>query len=134
MKFSLFITLAFVLRLAAALEFNLAKDFFHLKRADNTATTTTLTSLSSLSETTVWVTVTTNGGLATVKTVFTQLFMTTFTTETATPSSGELGLGSLSGSVGGVRSYEQTTITNGANQNLIYGGAAGAIMVVLGMI
>lgn len=131
MRFSLFISLAFVFGCVAALDFNLARDFFHLKRADDPATTT---ATLSQSDTTVWVTITTNGALATVKSIWTQNFMTTFTTETATPSAGDVGIGSISGTVGGVRSYDQTTISNGANKNMMYGGAAGALMVVFGLL
>lgn len=136
MRFSLFVSLAFVFGCVAALDFNLARDFFHLKRADNTATNTQTTTTLSLSQsdTTVWVTITTNGALATVKSIWSQNFMSTFTTDTATPSSGNVGMGTISGSVGGVRSYDQTTISNGANKNLMYGGAAGAFMVVFGLL
>lgn len=139
MRFSLLVTLLSVFSVAAAFDFNLARDFFYLKRDDTTTDTTATTTLSSLSksDTTVWVTITTNGVLATVKTIYSQSFMSTFTTVTASASSGEIGLGSLSGSVGDVRTYSETTVTNaGARNNdaVMYGGAAGAVLMVLGML
>lgn len=138
MRFSLLFTVLSLWSVAAALDFNLARDFFHIKRADTTTATTTTTSSSlSKSYTTVWVTITTNGALATVKTIYSQTFMTTYSSATGTVSSGQEGLGTISGSVGEIRTYSQTTITNGGarnNEMAAYGGAAGALLMVLGML
>lgn len=138
MNFSHFLTFVFVASVVAALDFDLARDFFHLKRADGTTTsssssTSTLSSLSK-SDTTVWVTITTNGALATVKTIYTQSFMSTYITEVDAPSSGNVGMGSISGNVGSLKEYSKTTITNGGNRNFAYGGAAGALLVAVGML
>ncbi|SGZ57473.1 CIC11C00000005313 [Sungouiella intermedia] len=140
MNFSHFLTFVFVASVVAALDFDLARDFFHLKRADGTtssssSSTSTLSSLSK-SDTTVWVTITTNGALATVKTIYTQSFMSTYITEVDAPSSGNVGMGSISGNVGSLKEYSKTTITNGGNgnRNFAYGGAAGALLVAVGML
>lgn len=137
MRFSLLFTVFSLWAVAAALDFNLARDFFHIKRADTTTATTTTSSSLSKSYTTVWVTITTNGALATVKTIYSQSFMTTYSSATGTVSSGLEGLGTISGSVGDIRTYSQTTITNGGARNnevAAYGGAAGAVLMVLGML
>jgi len=141
MNFSHFLTFVFVASVVAALDFDLARDFFHLKRADGTTTTSSSSSASTLSslsksDTTVWVTITTSGALATVKTIYTQSFMSTYITEVDAPSSGNVGMGSISGNVGSLKEYSKTTITNGGNgnRNFAYGGAAGALLVAVGML
>lgn len=68
---------------------------------------------TSVSATTVWITVTTNGGLATVKSLYKQSFMKTYgEADVLAPPSGAVGLGSITGSVGEVRSYDRTTVSN----------------------
>lgn len=74
------------------------------------------TTTSSISEkpTMVWVTVITNGMLATVQAPFTQSFMSPYPGDYPV-ASGLIGLGSLSGEVGKIREYGKTTVTdNGA--------------------
>lgn len=94
--------------------------------ATTSATTTTL----------VWVTVTQSGKLATIQTAFKQEFKSTYTSaETSDVKSGEVGLGTLSGNIGEVRSYERTTIS--ANDGILNAGSTSALMgmaVFLGMI
>lgn len=94
--------------------------------AKTSATTTTL----------VWVTVTKAGVLTTMQTPFKQEFMSTYTTaETSDVKSGQIGLGSLSGHVGDIRTYERTTIS--ANEGILNAGSTSVLMgiaVVLGMV
>ncbi|KAM9913262.1 hypothetical protein OXX69_001771 [Metschnikowia pulcherrima] len=84
------------------------------------ATTTTSSSSSSASSsssvepTTVWVTITTGGALATVQSIWVQSFMSTYSDATSSATSGSMGMGSLSGSVGGVRTYTQSTVNGGS--------------------
>ncbi|CAH2352279.1 predicted GPI-anchored protein 1 [[Candida] railenensis] len=85
------------------------------------AVTTTSTSVS---RTTVWATGTDSAGLTvTTQSIFTQTFMTTYTTTTGSVSSGSIGLGTISGSVGGIRTYSYTTITNAGNSNKPWDGS-----------
>lgn len=66
---------------------------------------------TSVSKTLVWATGTdADGNLATTQSPYTQTF-TSFFSELESPSSGNIGLGSLSGKVGQIRSYEHTTIS-----------------------
>lgn len=94
--------------------------------AKTSATTTTL----------VWITTTVSGKLATIETAYKQEFKSTYTSaETTDVKSGEVGLGTLSGNVGEVRSYERTTIS--ANEGILNAGSTSVLMgmaVVLGMI
>lgn len=93
------------------------------------------------SATTIWKTITTNGNTAVVKTKFSQLFMKTYEPDdvkTDDVKSGNVGLGSISGNVGDVRSYEHTTITqsNGGltQASLVSGGILGILGFLLGLI
>ncbi|KAI5948891.1 hypothetical protein KGF57_005084 [Candida theae] len=86
--------------------------------SSSSATTTTTT--SSQSKTSVWVTGTdANGITRTTQSVYYQSFKSAYTEAIETPSSGSAGLGSLSGSVGHLRTYDMTTISSG--------GAAAAV-------
>ncbi|CCG23105.1 Kre1 protein [Candida orthopsilosis Co 90-125] len=79
--------------------------------SSSTATTTTKTSQSNTS---VWVTGTDASGITrTTQSVFSQSFKSAYTEAEETPSSGSVGLGSLSGSVGHIRTYDRTTISSG---------------------
>lgn len=102
------------------------------ERADKTSSSSLLDSLSSVlssaSYTTIWVTITTNGELATVQTTFVQSFMTTYESVTLSVAAGSIGLGSLSGDTGNIRTYSQTTV-GGANQ-MAYSGAFGVLMLL----
>ncbi|EER35979.1 predicted protein [Candida tropicalis MYA-3404] len=81
--------------------------------SDNVKTTT------SISTTLVWVTGTdASGNLATTQSPYYQSFIS-FWTEVASPSSASIGLGSISGTVGKIRSYSQTTISQGSGSSLI---------------
>lgn len=92
--------------------------------ADATTTTATTTTATSTSVTLVWATGTNSLGITTVtQLVFTQTFMKTYTTAIVTWSSGEIGLGSLSGTVGQIRSYTMTTISQAGGDSLIRGGS-----------
>lgn len=94
----------------------------------------TTTTGKTTSQTTVWVTVTTNGALATVKSIYKQSFLETYTTATSSAASGSVGLGSISGSVGGVRTYEHTTVSGGAGviQGSVYGRSVGMVVLIMG--
>ena len=93
----------------------------------------------------VWVTTTIGGQLATISTAYSQKFISTHSSEDAkSVASGEIGLGSLSGSVGGIKTYSQTTITNAniapSNNNVflgiesLYTGIVGGIVLILGLL
>lgn len=93
----------------------------------------------------VWVTTTIGGQLATISTAYFQKFISTHSSEDAkSVASGEIGLGSLSGSVGGIKTYSQTTITNAniapSNNNVflgiesLYTGIVGGIVLILGLL
>lgn len=94
---------------------------------------------TTTSATSVWVTITSDGELVTVQTKFSQSFMTTHSTANLdSVESGNVGLGSsqTGGSVGDIRSYERTTIsnTNGGNTVGVYSGMVGVIAVGLGLL
>ncbi|CCF56290.1 hypothetical protein KAFR_0A08560 [Kazachstania africana CBS 2517] len=85
---------------------------------------TTKTYTSSRSATSIWVTVVSAGVTITVQTTFAQRFSSQYTA-VASPSSGSVGLGSISGSVGYVKSTLEYTITDGANgMRLLNSGSA----------
>lgn len=74
--------------------------------------------------TSVWVTTTiAGGGLATVQVQFTQTFAPVASSAAEVPL-GEMGLGTISGSVGGDRVYETTTIGGAGAALVMWGGAA----------
>lgn len=64
---------------------------------------------TKLSPIIVWITVTTNGALTTISTTFIQRFSSQYST-IAQPSSGSIGLGTISGKIGVVKTEYQTTI------------------------
>lgn len=99
------------------------------KQDDGGDTTTKTTQL-----TTVWVTLTTNGKVTTSASLYSQLFTIAYSEATAEAASGSEGLGSLSGSVGGVRTYEQTTITSKGGAGDYLGTGAGAVTNALALI
>lgn len=72
---------------------------------------------STTSVTTAWVTLTVNGKLTTAPTAYSQSFYSITTTES--PSKGLIGLGTISGEVGGVRSYTEVTVS--ANDAAAFG-------------
>lgn len=87
--------------------------------------------------TTVWVTLTTKGKLTTMASLYSQTFTIGYTEATADAASGSMGLGSIQGSVGGVRTYDQTTITsNGAgNSNPdVLSSVSQAIALIVGVL
>ncbi|KAK6198498.1 uncharacterized protein RJT21DRAFT_48722 [Scheffersomyces amazonensis] len=90
--------------------------------------------------TTVWITVTTNGHPVTIQSLYSQEFMKTYTeAETTGVESGVAGLGSLSGSVGGLRTYEQSTVGGGSPERFnsitaIYSSIVGVILLFFGLI
>ncbi|WEJ94071.1 killer toxin resistant protein [Yamadazyma tenuis] len=92
------------MRLFISILFALQLIFF--VHADATTTTNTL----------VWATGTISGKLTTYQSIYRQKF-TSMYEEVSSPVSGSMGLGSLSGQVGQIRTYDQTTITatNGAS-------------------
>lgn len=110
-------------------------------RADATTSSSASSSASSAASssselTTVWVTITTNGALATVKSLYTQKFTLINPVSTAVPS-GSAGMGSLSGSVGDIRTYLETTV-NGANaparkDAAILGGSVALGLALVGL-
>lgn len=125
MKFFLWVQFLALLAVASAFEL--------FKKADTTTDTTAETTTStSTSATSVYVTITTNGATAVVQSIWVQTFMSTYTTVTSSASEGSVGMGSLSGSVGGVRTYLETTISNGGQGNAVYSGGVGAAFLLLG--
>ncbi|KAI5961895.1 uncharacterized protein KGF55_003866 [Candida pseudojiufengensis] len=93
-------------------------------------------------QTIVWITTTISGQLTTVSVLYTQSFMSTYSeAQTEGISSGNVGLGSISGSIGSHRSYDQTTISSkgdAINEFMrsynVYGGLLGGIVLILGLI
>jgi len=92
------------------------------------------------SNTIVWVTTTIDGKLTTASTTFSQTFMSTYTEANSNDvESGTVGMGSLSGSVGNVKSYDKTTISNAAPDGAaympynVYAGFVGGVAVLLGL-
>lgn len=85
----------------------------------------------SASPTFVYVTVTSAGKTVVTLKMWTQTFMLTATSATASVPSGTVGLGSLSGSVGGLRSYVQSTISGQGNTAGVAGGAFFAMAAML---
>lgn len=92
------------------------------------------------SSTTIWITTTVKGERTTMQTAYKQSFKKTYSTaaDEGDVKSGGIGLGSLSGNIGDVRSYEHTTVgqTNGAvgvfKSENIYSGIAGVSFLLLG--
>lgn len=77
--------------------------------------------------TSVWVTTTVNGALATIQAQYTQSFQPPASLAAAVPSGG-IGLGSISGEVGNTRTYPSTTVSGGG-----VAGGAGGVAAVGGM-
>lgn len=78
-----------------------------------TTGTETTTAASSESPTLVWVTGTDSAGITrTTQSTFYQTFRPSYT-ETETYASGSIGMGTISGEVGSIRSYTETTISQG---------------------
>lgn len=77
--------------------------------------------------TSVWVTTTVNGALATIQAQYTQSFQPVASLAAEVPSGG-IGLGSLSGEVGNARTYDSTTVSGGAAGITALGG----VFVALG--
>lgn len=99
--------------------------------SSSSSSTSSTSSKSTTSQTTVWHTVTSAGKVYTTKSIFSQTFMST-PSVVSSVSSGKIGLGSLSGTVGGHRSYEQTTISrNDGNFGKYAGGSALSIGVFM---
>lgn len=75
-------------------------------------TTSSTTASSSESPTLVWVTGTdASGRLATTQSAYTQQFSQLYSS-IASPSSGSIGLGTIQGTVGVVRTYETMTVAS----------------------
>ncbi|KAI5954622.1 KRE1 [Candida jiufengensis] len=88
----------------------------------DTTETTAATTITSVSPTLVWVTGTDSLGVTqTTQSTYYQSFITTYTENQESVSSGAIGLGSLtSGShkIGDIRSYDMITISQGSGSNL----------------
>lgn len=69
---------------------------------------------SSTSVTIAWITVTTNGVVNTVQTTYVQTFPSRYSEPTSAVQAGSIGMGTNTAQVGQVRTYSQTTISNGA--------------------
>lgn len=76
----------------------------------------TSSSSTTRAQTTVWRTGTNSeGSTVTTQAIFTPSFMSVYNSEDAeTVPAGSVGLGSLTGEVGKIRSYTRTTITSGS--------------------
>lgn len=87
------------------------------------ADTTTSSSSSSVSSTSVettlvWVTGTDASGiLRTTQSPYYQSFMSTYTTTSGTVPAGSIGLGSISGTLASIRTYESSTISLGSGDS-----------------
>lgn len=125
MNFLFFFTL---LAWVAAIDMS---DFLGKRATTSSSSTSTTSTSTTTSPTYVYVTITTGGKVITTLTTYVQSFMTTYSTASSA-SSGSAGLGSISGLVGGIRSYTETTITNGGVG--AYSGAVGLAAVVLGVL
>lgn len=89
--------------------------------SSSSSSTGNVKTTTSISTTLVWVTGTDSAGnLVTTESPYYQSFIS-FWTEVASPSSGSIGLGSISGTVGGIREYSQTTISQGRGSSLTLG-------------
>lgn len=116
----------------------LALAFALADQDDGNAAKTTATTTSA---TYVWITTTVGGQLATISVPYSQSFMSTYSTANSDAvESGSVGLGSISGSLGGIRSYSQTTITNSNdapshfNFDGLYSGIIGGAVLLLGLL
>ncbi|OBA19440.1 hypothetical protein METBIDRAFT_214055 [Metschnikowia bicuspidata var. bicuspidata NRRL YB-4993] len=88
--------------------------FASLVAATSSSSSSYTTSTTAATTTLVWVTGTnSNGVTVTTQSAYTQQF-TSFYTSVALPSSGSIGIGTESGTVGVIRTYSYTTI-NGAD-------------------
>lgn len=97
-----------------------------------------VSTLTVATTTLVWVTGTdSNGVTQTTESAYTQTF-TSFYTAVELPSSGAISLGTISGSVGAIRTYTMTTInegnglTAGTQQSCLLAGIATLIWATLG--
>ncbi|KAI3406994.2 CTM1 [Candida oxycetoniae] len=90
---------------------------------------------TATSETTiVWITTTINGLSTVMSVLYTQTFMSTYTDAAESVPSGTIGLGSISGTVGGPRVYDQTTVTNGGSFFYSIPFGIAGISLLLGML
>ena len=86
----------------------------------SSSSTSTTSSKSSVEPTLVWVTGTTNGKLSVTQSPYTQKFPKMFST-TADAKSGGVGMGTLSGTVGDIRTYTKVTVSEGGARSLTPG-------------
>lgn len=96
--------------------------------SSSSSSSSSTTTKTSQTNTSVWVTGTdSNGVTKTTQSIYYQTFKSAYTEAQETASSGSVGLGSLSGSVGHIRTYDRTTISLAGGAALGVGvGAAGA--------
>lgn len=96
------------------------------------------TSSQSALPTYVFVTRTVGGTLVVQSSLYTQSLMLSFASTTGGVQSGGIGLGTISGSVGDIKSYEEVTITSTGNAPApsvnVYGGIVGIVGLILGFI
>lgn len=98
---------------------------FGMVSAATTSSSSSTSTTSTVKPTSVWVTGTdANGVLKTTQSRFEQTQFVVETSTTAVPS-GAIGLGSVSGTVGQVRSYEQVTVSAGGS--FAYGAVPGGL-------
>lgn len=86
----------------------------------STSSTSTTSSKSSTEPTLVWVTGTTKGIVTVTQSPYTQKFAKMFSA-TDDAKSGGIGLGTLSGTVGDIRTYTQVTVSEGGAFSLTPG-------------
>ncbi|KAK9463577.1 uncharacterized protein V1516DRAFT_40857 [Lipomyces oligophaga] len=102
----------------------------------DTSTTSTTTTTATPDPTYVWITITTNGVLITTSTPYVQEFSSMYTS-LATLSTGSIGLGTISGTVGSVRAASVTTTVQGSGasstdpEHLVYLACFAATCVAL---
>ncbi|KAM9893456.1 hypothetical protein OXX79_009331 [Metschnikowia pulcherrima] len=90
--------------------------FVAAETTETSASSSSSSSISTVSPTLVWVTGTDQNGVTqTTQSAYTQTF-TSFYVSVVSPSSGNVGVGSITGTVGAVRTYTQSTV-NGAMGN-----------------
>ncbi|KAG5420668.1 hypothetical protein I9W82_002549 [Candida metapsilosis] len=100
--------------------------FLALTSAETTSSSSSSSSTTKKSQTntSVWVTGTdSNGVTKTTQSIYYQTFKSAYTEAQETASSGSVGLGSLSGSVGHIRTYDRTTISSAGGVAVGVGGA-----------
>lgn len=90
---------------------------------------------TTTSKTLVWVTATTKGRVVTTQSPYRQPFMSTYTTAvTDDVKKGSIGLGTIDGQVGKIRTYDHTTISANGGSTSPGSTAVMGLAVILGLL